>query len=105
MAEVKPSRKFYVVLQTRSIRLPHNLKLETTATTEGIAKNHALYHLRKHGHDAFRVTRRVFAPHLTMLREYLLSDQGHTFVQFVDEDSELWARSLDLRAYLPNKPR
>ena len=105
MAEVKPSQKFHVVLQTKKIRLPHNLKLETTAPTEGIAKNHALYHLRKHGHDAFRVTKRVFSPHLAMLRDFLLTDQGHTFVQFVDESSEEWARALDLRAFIPAKPR
>ncbi len=90
---------YNVVLLVAKTGLPHNIKIQTTADSEAVAINNALYMLRKHGHCVFNVPQRVFAPHLRAFNAEVRADRSAAVV-LVDEDAELWQRALNLRAFL-----
>lgn len=91
--------KFHVVMRTKKVGLPHDLKIETTAESEALAKSHALYYLRKHGHSAFNVPPRTFAPHV---REFKRFHDGYKddAIVMASPDDEVWIKALDLRNYI-----
>lgn len=90
--------KFFIVLKTRAAGVPYNIRVETTADTQALAENNALYLLRKYGHDVFNVNAKTFAPHLKAFMATVKSNR-ELAVTHVEENGDEWVKAINIRAY------
>lgn len=95
--------KFRVVLVASVAGMPHNIRVETTATSQREAENNALYLFRKYGHAAFNVNPRSFKPDLQKFNSLVAAHRPQMILLADGDGDELWIKAIDLRAFLSQR--
>ena len=93
--------KFKVVLVTRTAGIPQNIRIETTAASQKVAENNALYLFRKHGHSVFNVSASTFRADLKRFMSMVVTNRPDVVIVVDSDADELWIKAVNLRAFLP----
>src|SRR5690606_34253482 len=94
--------KHFVVLKTKLAGMPYNIRVETTADSFAVARNNAMFFLKKYGHAVFHVNPRAFKPSFTAFLDLLHRNPTDAVAQ-VDTESQEWERSVNIRAFIKDK--